>query len=136
MEQDVKNIFIAESSWISAEATDSWIQIRCPFPVKIWSVHLCGVIGRFINNDVTQNFAIKGSRNRAHWDLIEDNFTLLTNPGSYPRIVPSREKFYIHSFININMPNIPAYRHYSFHFLSDTPVKTEIANFQMYVYNS
>lgn len=135
-EQDVKNIFIADSSWVSAEETDSWIQIRCPFPVKLWGIQLCGVIDRFINGEVTQNFTIKGSRNRTQWDVIGNSFTLLTNPGSYPRVIMSREKFYIHLVININMPDIPAYRQYSFHFLSDTPVQTEIANFQMYVYNS
>ena len=117
--ETVLNVFReTDHKWISQEASLSWIRIRCPHAIKLWSV---GLHGTEENSDTMYNITIKGSNDGSSFESISAHYCRLLN------------EFVL---LDIDNKNIPSYGVISVAFRSGSDtVRVCLKKLQLYVYN-
>lgn len=118
--ETVLNVFReTDLNWRSHEASLSWIRIRCPFAIKLWSN---GLHGTEENADTMYNITIRGTNDDSAFNLISAHSCRLLN------------EFVL---LDIDNDNIPAYTMISVEFRSEARPTTSVClkKLQLYVYN-
>ena len=105
-----------DRSWTSQNEAVSWIRIRCPYAIRIWSV---GLHGADVNADTVYNITISGTNDDRAFKLISTQTCRLM------------DEFVM---LNVENDNVRSYRIISIEFRSDAQ-RVSLKKMQLFIYN-